>query len=363
MPTPIPPQPPPVTGPTTVPGPGPIQLTSQDFKNITLGAQAFMDKAEADNKAAFDANGIGLLYGANSAFAKLSPSEKTRFVRNAVAKKDPIKARDPAFIAGLIKKLQATSCIGYALKVVGAGYAAAGKADRWEQIRQIVKSEGTIGTTLARELQADGWEAVYWNSDTTGYHGPPPVPHTKTAQVVIDQTNVFNPRFIDRKTGTFKPAFDQAGQPIPGRDYFKLFPRSGLLNFQPLHGRPNLDALAPLKSVPFFVGVAASGYHTILGQGTTLRDSHLMRNPDDRTNIENRPFYDITYEYNLDTKKNQPAPGGGFEPSIEQSGLIMVPPGTFGQPTAAPFTEPLEEPVMSDTLARLGWDSSSTFIT
>ncbi len=58
------------------------------------------------------------------------------------------------------------SCIDWALERIGALYKSTGKAVRWAEIRSIVVRNQALGTVLAKELQKDGWQGVFFSLDS-----------------------------------------------------------------------------------------------------------------------------------------------------------------------------------------------------
>jgi hypothetical protein len=300
-----------------------------DFKKVTTAALAFMAKSEKENNAAIAADGVGLRFGERSPYGKMTPTERKAFVTNIVKQKHPEKANDAAYINGLMTRMKSTSCIGYTMEGLAAGYKAAGQTARWTEIAAAVKAKGTIGTTLVAEMQKDGWEAVYWNADTGTYRGPTETANDKQR---LNDHAYFNNKFIG-KQGQFKPGVDEAGKPIAGRDYYGTYPQRALVNF---FGGPagteavaNKTQLAHLKNAPYWVGVAAGGYHTFSGSNLNVRDSHVARDPDDKTNLENRPFQELDLAWDKATRNYKKAADGTAVYSEEQSGVLVIPPGTW----------------------------------
>jgi len=225
-------------------------------------------------------------------------------------------------------RMKSTSCIGYTMEGLAAGYAAAGQSARWQEIQTAVRAKGVIGTVLMSELQKDGWEAVYWNADTGKYRGPTLTANDK--QRAGDHA-FFNSKFMSG--GKFKAGVDASGKPIAGRDYYGTYPKRALTNFFSATGagQPKADPaqLAHLKNVPYWVGVAAGGYHTFPGVGGQVRDSHVARNPDDGTNIENRPFQNLDLAWDTAARKYRTDAQGKPVYSEEQSGIMLIPPGSW----------------------------------
>jgi hypothetical protein len=301
-----------------------------DFNAVSKAAVEYLNQTKKENDAAIAKDGVGLRYGAKSAFGKLSRPERYKYVQNIVRRKNPGEVMNADYINGLLDRMRGTSCIGYTMESLAAGYAAAGKSERWNEIAGIVRAKGTIGTVLVAELQKDGWEAVYWNADTKTYRGPTEGPKDKQRR---DDHQFFMTKFLNRD-GSFRPGVDASGAPLPRRDYYGTYPQHAMLNFYagPPNSIPKLDqtVLAKLKNVPYWVGVAASGYHCIQGEGNELRDSHMARDPDDLTNVERRPFEEMTHAWNTAARKTRKTPEGDPVFSEELSGVLVVPPGTWG---------------------------------
>ena len=300
-----------------------------DFAKVSAAAVAFMDRSERENGAAIKADGVGLRYGERSEYGKMNQAQRFAYVQGIVKQKHPDKANDRAYINSLMARMKPTSCIGYTMEGLAAGYAAAGQSARWAEIQAAVRAKGTIGTVLVAELQKDGWEAVYWNADTGTYRGPTATANDKQR---MKDHQFFISKFMGRD-GVFKPGLDAQGKPIAGRDYYGTYPQHALVNFfsAPKGSQPKVNdaQLAHLKNAPYWVGVAASGYHAFPGAGTRVRDSHVARNPDDVTNIENRPFQDLDYAWDTAARRRKTTADGKPVYSEEQSGVLVVTPGTW----------------------------------
>lgn len=150
-----------------------------------------------------------------------------------------------------------------------------------------------------------------------GFTGTPtpnsfPNENYKEKSVASDH-KTFQTRFL-KPDGTLKP----------GGDYYGVKVHHVLANFRednlakPADFKLNHSVLQKFDGVPWGVGVAASGYHTFAIEGQNVHESHQGRNPQDPTNLEHRPWYELGFD---DLAKG--------EWSREQSGVIVVPPGTF----------------------------------
>lgn len=226
------------------------------------GADSIDSKMGAHLKS-LEETGVGLYYGDHSDMNSMNRGEMQAWIDG--------KATDRAK-APSASELRKSSCIGWAMENVEAAYKAAGKTARWNEIEGIMRRDDMRGTTLAKELQKDGWESVYWNGDTsnTSHNGE----HSFSASQV-------------RK----------------GRPYYGVKVDHQVLNYE----RGDMSGIDKLEDVPFFFGLARGGTHTFVGRDGNVNEFHWSHMPDSDTAIEETPLKDW---------------GWG-------SGLIMVPPGSW----------------------------------
>ena len=213
--------------------------------------------------------GVGIYYGDKSSFAGLDRAAKTDWLTQNVKPGETAPAR-----------LKESSCIAWALEHVGAAYTAAGKGDRWKEIYSSVTRNGSKGTDLAKELQKDGWQAVYWNPDAK-----------KPADG--DSEHSFSAVQVNR-----------------GNGYYGVRVDASVTNYRPTEGGPttqDMSGIEKLKEVPFWFGLARGGKHTFVGRGNTVNEFHWREEPTSTKPFSEKPME--TYAWN--------------------SGLIMVPPGTW----------------------------------
>lgn len=216
--------------------------------------------------------GVGTIYGDHSSYKSMKPQERAEWIANT--KKPGTTAPTP----------KESSCIGWAMQNVKGAYVAAGKTERWAEIERIVKSKGMKGTELAKELQKDGWEGVYFNPD---------------------------PRKSD--DGNAEHSFT-ASQVKKGKPYYGIDVKHSVTNYRPTEDgdkttKQDLSSLKKLEEVPFFFGLARGGVHTFAGQNGRVNEMHWDRMPDDPSAIEERSLKDFPWS----------------------SGVIMVPPGTWSR--------------------------------
>jgi len=235
---------------------------------VGAAGERILKEKTAGHLAAIAATGIGTHYGDHSAYAGLSTADKRAFVE---ANKKP--GTTPAMP-------QESSCIGWVYENVGAAYAAAGKGARWAEIQRAVVRNGSKGTDLAKELQKDGWKAIYWNPDT------------KTPE-----------------DGSAEHTFS-ASQVARGKPYYGIKIDGTVTNYRPSSGsatREDDTGLQKLANVPFFFGLARGGMHTFVGTRGEVNELHWADDPTSTGIIEQQPLKTFPW----------------------LSGVIMVPPGTW----------------------------------
>lgn len=216
-------------------------------------------------------SGVGIYYGDHSSMKGQSLTERQSWINdNATPGTTPPRASE----------LKESSCIGWAMENVKAAYEHAGKADRWREIERTVYSQGTKGTDLAKELQKDGWEAVYWNPDARN-------PNDGNAE------------------HSYTAAITKRGQP-----YYGIKVDHRVVDYRPTEGKGtelDMSGIEKLREVPFFFGLAKGGMHTFVGREGKVNEFHWTALPNDTNAIEERPLEQFPWN----------------------SGVIMIPPGTW----------------------------------
>lgn len=219
--------------------------------------------------------GIGRYFGDHSSWKTMSTADKEQWI------KDNAK---PGVTPPSASSVKENSCIGWAMENVGAAYAAAGKSERWAEIQKIVVSKGSKGTDLAKELKKDGWQSVYWNPDAK------------------------NP-----SDGLAEHSFS-AVQVARGNGYYGIAVDAQVTNYRPTEGKgtkQDMSGIEKLREVPFFFGLAKGGVHTFVGRKGEVNEFHWSEMPNSNHAIQQTPLEQFGWN----------------------SGLIMVPPGTW--PTGA----------------------------
>jgi LysM repeat protein len=254
---------------------GPTQQTGtatrpNDFGNrLAAGGAQSIELRMRQHLDSIEKTGVGVYFGDHSAMKKMSAQERADW-----AKQNATPGATPP------TTFKESSCIGWALENVGAAYAAAGKTERWSEIQRLVASKGSKGTDLAKELQKDGWQAIYWNPDAK------------------------NPN-----DGNAEHSFS-AVQVKRGNGYYGVKVDDSILDYRPTDPaktKQNLSGIEKLEKVPFFFGLAKGGMHTFVGRQGKVNEFHWDHMPTSKTAIEEKPLKDWGWN----------------------SGLIMVPPGTW----------------------------------
>ena len=215
--------------------------------------------------------GIGRYFGDHSAWKKMSAPEKEQWIKDNTR---------PGVTPPSAASVKESSCIGWAMENVGAAYAAAGKSERWAEIQRHVVANGSKGTELAKELKKDGWQSIYWNPDAK------------------------NPA-----DGNAEHSFS-AVQVGRGKGYYGVAVDAQVTNYRPTDGKgttKDMSGIGRLREVPFFFGLAKGGMHTFVGRQGQVNEFHWAEMPDSNRAIEQMPLEKFGWN----------------------SGLIMVPPGTW----------------------------------
>lgn len=240
---------------------------------LAEGGQLHLNQRTQAHQRSIEQTGIGLYYGLKSNFRQLSKGEQQAWL---AARSTSAEAAPPA--------PRMSSCIGWAMENVKAAYEASGKGARWQAIEQTMRRNAFKGTVLAQELQKDGWEAVYFNPDTR-HPNDGNSEHPYTARLTAQ-----------------------------GKPYYGIRVNHRVTDYRPTQGvdpgratRQDSSGIERLREVPFFFGVARGGTHTFVGQNGRVNEFHWAADPDDVRAIDETPLEDFVWN----------------------SGVIMVPPGTW----------------------------------
>ncbi|MBN2361696.1 MAG: hypothetical protein JXR83_19745 [Deltaproteobacteria bacterium] len=239
--------------------------------------------------------GVGTHYGDHSWYSSMSYQDKRKQLQEwTKAGQTPV---DP-------NQLKQTSCVGWALENVVAAYDKAGRGERGREIQRIVQSAYTdpsgkvhrdlkgMGGILCRELQKDGWQAIYFAHDSKN----PDEPGSTARQQHQGYTNMAKGQ---KKFWAVYP-------------YEKLRVDDYVMDYRPSsdsNRQPDLSGIEKLKNVPFAVGVAKGGTHCFAMHDGVVSENHWTAGPNDAGSsiFEETPLQDWGWS----------------------TGLIMVPPGTW----------------------------------
>lgn len=254
---------------------GTTQRTESFGAKLAAGGAQSIELRMKRHADSIEKTGVGTYFGDHSSWKSMSAADKEQWI------KDNAK---PGVTPPSASSIKENSCIGWAMENVGAAYAAAGKSERWNEIQRIVTSKGSKGTDLAKELKKDGWESIYWNPDAK------------------------NP-----SDGLAEHSFS-ATQVARGKGYYGVDIDAQVINYRPTEGkgtRQDMSGIERLREVPFFFGLAKGGMHTFVGRKGEVNEFHWAEMPNSKHAIEQTPLEKFGWN----------------------SGLIMVPPGTWPKAT------------------------------
>jgi len=201
--------------------------------------------------------------------------------------------REAGAPVSLVDQLQSTSCVGLTLDALNAGFRAPGDpnlVNAWTKIYQFARANDLDGCAVLHALQKLGWKIAYWN--------PSPKDNARW----------------DQEDGTRASrgwhAYRYSTVMNRGTYYYnKVDDRTLLVGF-------GTQVPAAFRDVPFFVGVAHTGYHVFPGFTGDIIEAHSTRKLSSIDNLEKSPF-------------NPLANGGGPRWTATEryrSGLIGIPP-------------------------------------
>ncbi len=213
---------------------------------VARGAASLRERTD-DHRERTLTEGVGVYFGTKSEFAKAGrPEQLTMVLESSV---DPSRGEETR------ARLKPTHCMDWSMQHLGAAYAAAGQPERFAEITRIVTADSLRATTLAKELQKDGWTAVYYHR--TGRSPGPEAKGYESQEHAALTRGVYNGIRIDEM----------------------------LLGFE-----TDPAVLDPLKEVGFWYGLRTSGKHAFVGVGLEVGDAHWKRGPSDPNTVEIRSF-------------------------------------------------------------------------
>lgn len=203
----------------------------------------------------------------------------------------------------LVSELVPMSCIGLAMKCLGAGFEAAGMSTTWDKIyTALAVGKNFYGTDLQKNLIKLGWYSYYWN----------PNPAKNADWDAEDQKlNPLKPGAVWNPVwGGHAYRYNQAVN--KGFYYEKdliVHDAVSLVGFKDVQP-------AFFKDIPVFIGVAHAGYHVFPGRNGEVIEAHSTRALDSIDNLEFSQF-------------NPLMNGGGPKWTPKEryrSGVVVVPP-------------------------------------
>ena len=255
-------------------------IHQQHIDTITRVARRFLEDIWREHQAFYRRHGVSKFYGDRNV------SLNTRSKRIAALQ----QAGAPV---SLVDQLQPVSCIGLTLDALSAGFREPGDPkleEAWRKIHRYARVNDLDGCALLNALQKLGWKIHYWN----------PSPQD-------------NERW-DREDGN-RPsrgwhAYRYSTVTNHGTYYHNKVDNKTLLVGFGTH------VPSEFRRVPFFVGVAHTGYHVFPGFAGDVIEAHSTRPLDSIDNLEKSPF-------------NPLATGGGPRWTASEkyrSGIIGIPP-------------------------------------
>lgn len=224
---------------------------------------------------------ISPFYGTGTEYAKLDERGRQNYLKRMGL---------PTYLTA---ELEATSCVGFAIKCYKEGFQAIGQANVWARINSYALQNSVDGSSIIDALQKLGWKVMYWNPDTKQNKA------WDAKEKKADPTN--------KKRFWGYHEYRDITVNRHGR-YYKNYvdDKKTLVNFGTRVPKSFTDA-------PLFLGIAHTGYHVFPGAFGHIIEAHSTRSLTDYNSIE---------QANFNPLQNGGAPRGEY-----YSGLIAVPPG------------------------------------
>jgi hypothetical protein len=200
------------------------------------------------------------------------------------------------FPRSIAKKLESTSCVGMAISCLRQAFTATGQKAQWSKVLSFTRKNGVGGTAMQHALQQLGWRVLYWNPETM--------------QTIDKETKRWDVEELDWES---KGWHNWRLTTLRKRNmywYNRVDDRSTLVGFE--KGTPQI-----LYSVPFWVGIANTGYHVFPGTYEEVIEAHSTQ--------------PITAYKSMEFSIFGPMRSGGgprwTKTQKYRSGLIALPPG------------------------------------
>lgn len=237
-----------------------------------------------------DATGFGTHYGDTSAFHALSPDDKAAYIAAHAGPEPPLSP----------EAMTRSSCVEYSMELTASAFGELTPADAWQALDMQVRRASLRGTALAGALVDAGWQAVYFNWDTT-YQGfaHPDLEHSYALSVARSDASYYG------------------------------VPLRGLL----LDGAHDERIRRAMDSVRFGVLVLRGGYHVVVIVDGVVHELARSEGPDEHV-LYTDPWRDIVDIYAKEVH------GGGLAGDEKarkmwNSGVLILPSGRVPAGTTA----------------------------
>lgn len=191
-------------------------------------------------------------------------------------------------------QMEPTSCVGMAMDCLKKAFIQTGQEESWRTVRRFTVLNGVGGTALQFALQRLGWKVFYWN------------PASK-------ETLIERARAWDREEKNW------GSKGYHEYRYYNVT-RKGRYWYNPVDDHNALVGFektppARLIGVPFWIGIANTGYHVFPGTAQEVVEAHSTRSITSVDNLEFSSFNPLAGEGPRWTRSEK-----------YRSGLIAIPP-------------------------------------
>ena len=128
-----------------------IKAHADSISSLTAEADVCLKQDLNRHNEFYKKYGISAFYGQNSAYSKMSQSERINFLKS--------KKLDPK----LVTEITATSCVGLSLKCLERGFKVTNQEAVYKKLKAFTVLNGVDGTALQHGLTQLGWKTLYWN--------------------------------------------------------------------------------------------------------------------------------------------------------------------------------------------------------
>jgi hypothetical protein len=262
----------------------PVPLGVAGERSVRKLSQLHWDAVERSGIGPYFGSAMDAGPGYSEKLWQLKPSHRDAWVDRYLPDHRPAGGK-PMVMPHLVRSFIG---IDWVLEHVKAAYVGAGRSERYEEIAKVVKKHDFRGLALARELQRDGWTALYFNPD-------------------VENPNDRDPAdSVEHKRS--KRQVDHEGTYGVGRYKIAIAPEHQLLNYRrtPVVGKdgavsnpaPDLSAVKKLRKIPFGVLIAKQGIHTAVVVRGDVNDAHVIAAPWERDMFVQVPLENPEFKFN-----------------------------------------------------------------